>query len=113
MSQNKQKLHLGIVLTAAHLFCVQLMRQVTFLAGQNLHLLPHAVHLTPDLLCIALKSAAHVTSKQAVKHSHTWQPLLWTSQALACFERQVMRFCSHTAGDFDSSYFGAQANMQY
>ena len=47
-----------MVLAAASLFGMQLMAQIPFLAGQHSYLLLHALHLTPDLLCAALKPAA-------------------------------------------------------
>lgn len=51
--------HLSKVLAGALLLGVQLVVQVLLLACQHPDLLLHAVHLTPDLLCIALKPAQH------------------------------------------------------
>ena len=49
-----------MVLAATSLFRVQLVGEILFLAGQHSYLLLHALHLTPDLLCTALKPATQI-----------------------------------------------------
>ena len=52
--------NLSMVLAATSLFGMKLVEEISFLAGQHSHLLLHVLHLTPDLLCAALKPAAQL-----------------------------------------------------
>ena len=60
---------LGEVLAGAGLLSMQLAGQIPLLTCQHSHLLLHAAHLAPDLLCVALKPAPCVISKPSLSRN--------------------------------------------